>query len=65
MLGCVCGVSRYPQFYHQDEDKYQVFPHTYLGYFEGYPGETFMKEKCILDLAGQAEIFFWGFIEKV
>ena len=38
MLGYVCRVSRYPQFYYQDLDKYQVLPHPYLGSFKGYPG---------------------------
>ena len=39
MLGYGCGVYQYPQFYDQDEDKYQVLPRPYWGSFEGYPGE--------------------------
>ena len=57
MLGYGCGMSQYPQFYYQDLDKYQVLTRPYWGSFEGYLGKKCTKEKCLLDLAGQAEIF--------
>ena len=39
MFGYRCGVSQYPQFYVKYLDMYQVLPRTYLGYFDGYPGD--------------------------
>ena len=33
MLGYVCGVSRYPQFYDQELDRDQVLPCPYKGSF--------------------------------
>ena len=64
MLGYGYSVSQYPQFYYLSLDRYQVLPHPYLGSFEVYPGETIIKSKWVLDLAGQADTFFWGCIEK-
>ena len=65
MLCYGCGVSQYPQFYHQDLDKYQVLPHPDdLEMFEGDNKENFIKEKWQLDLAGQAETFVWECIGK-
>ena len=52
MLGNGCGVSQYPQFYDRELDKYQVLPRPYLRYFEVFPGDKFIKEKWVLDLAG-------------
>ena len=38
ILGFVCGVSRYPQFYYWYLEKYRVLPRTYLGSFGGDHG---------------------------
>ena len=38
MLGYGCGVSRYPQFFVEDLDMYQVLPRPYLASFGGGPG---------------------------
>ena len=43
MLGFGYGVFQYPRFYHQDLYQYQVLKIPYLGSFEGYPGEKFIK----------------------
>ena len=59
MIGYGCDVSQYPQYYDQDLDKYQVLPCLYFGSFVSYPGEIFIKEKWVLDLAGQSETFLW------
>ena len=39
MLGYVCGVSQYPQFYDKCLDMYQVLPRPYIGSFDGFPGD--------------------------
>ena len=64
MLGYGCGVSQYPKIYYRDLYKYQILPRACLGSFEGYPGEKPTREKWVSDLAGQAETFFWEYIEK-
>ena len=43
MLIYGCGVSQYPQFYDKDLDMYQVLPCPYIGSFEGFPGDKFIK----------------------
>ena len=43
IIGYGCGVSHYPQFYNQDIYKYQVLSCPYLGSFENYPEEKFIK----------------------
>ena len=60
MLGYAYGVYQYPQFYDKELDKYQVLPRTYRGYFEGFPGDKFVKEIWLLHLADQAESFCLG-----
>ena len=30
----------YPQFYAKDLYIYQVLPHPYIGYFDGFPGDN-------------------------
>ena len=45
MLGYVCGVSQYSQFYDQELNKYQVLHFPSLGYFRGCTGEKPIKEK--------------------
>ena len=64
MLGYGCGVSQYSQFYDQNLDKYQVLPRPYRGSFETFLGDKILKEKLVLELAGQAKIFVWKSIEK-
>ena len=44
MLGYVCGVSQYPQFYDKYLDIYQVLPRPYIGYFDGFPGHKLIKK---------------------
>ena len=43
ILGYVCGVFHYLKYYNQNLDEYQVLPCPYLGYFENYHDETFIK----------------------
>ena len=57
MLGYGCGVPQYHQFYDQELDRYQVLSRSDMGSFEGFPGDKFVKEKWVLDLADQAELF--------
>ena len=64
MLGYGCGVSQYPQFYDKGLDRYQMLPHTYRVYFEGFPGDSFLKEKWLLYLVHQAKNVIWEIIEK-
>ena len=40
------GVSHYPQFYDRALDMYQVLPHPYMGSFDGFPGDFFIKNGC-------------------
>ena len=63
MIGYVCDVSQYPQFYVKDFDMYQVLPRPYLGSFDGGPGDKLVK-KWMLDLESQSETFFWECIES-
>ena len=58
MLGYEYGASQYPQFHYRGLDKYQVLTRPYLGSFEGCPGEKSIKERWLLDFAGQTETFF-------
>ena len=44
ILGYVCGVSQYPQYYDLELDMHQVLSRPYWGYFEGCTGEKFIKE---------------------
>ena len=53
MFGYGCGVSQYNKFYDRDLDMYQVLPRPYIGSFDGFPGDKFIK-KWVLDLADQA-----------
>ena len=39
MLGYGWGMSQYPHFYDKYLDMYQVLPHTYIGYFDGFIGD--------------------------
>ena len=54
MLGYGRGVSQYPQFYDKVLDMYQVLPRPYIGYFDCFPGDNFIK-KLVLDMSDQAE----------
>ena len=53
MLVYGCGMSQYPQFYDKYLDMYQLLPHPYMGSFEGFHGDKFIK-KWVLFLAYQA-----------
>ena len=46
MLGYVCCVSQYPQFFVKDLDIYQVLPRPYLGSFDGALGDRLIKNGC-------------------
>ena len=59
MLGYGYGVSRYPQFYDKELNRYHVLPLPYRGFFEYFPGEKFVKEKLLLHLVDQAKCFVW------
>ena len=43
MLGYVCGVSMYPQFFVEGLDIYQILPRPYLISFDGGPGDKVLK----------------------
>ena len=62
MLGCVCGVSQYPQFFVEYLDMYQILPRLYLRSFDG--DHRYKLKKLVLELANQSEAFFWGCIES-
>ena len=57
MLGYGCGVSQYFSVFVEDLDMYQVLPHPYLGYLDGFPGDNLIKIKLVLDLASESEFF--------
>ena len=63
MLGYGCGVTQYPQLFVEDLDMYQVLPRPYLRSFGGGPGDKLIKN-WVLDLASQAETFFWKCIDS-
>ena len=44
MLGYVCGVSQYPQFFVEDLYIYHMLPRPYLRSFYGGPGDKLMKK---------------------
>ena len=46
VIGYVCGVSQYPRFYDTYLDMSQFLPCPYIGYFDGFPGDMFMKNEC-------------------
>ena len=48
----------------KDLDIYQVLPRPYLRSFDGFPGDKLIIKKWLLDLASQAETFFWERIES-
>ena len=48
MFGHGCGVSRYPQFYDQHLEKYQLLPRPYLGSFGGDNGENYKRKMDII-----------------
>ena len=58
-----CAVSQYPQFCDKYLDMYQVLPRPYIGSFDSFPGDKFIK-KCVLDLAYQGDFFFWKCIDS-
>ena len=53
----------YPQFFVEDLNIYHMLPHQYSRSFYGGPGDKVLKQKWVLDLASQAEIFSWECIE--
>ena len=57
MLGYGCSLSQYPQIYSKYLDMYQMLPHPYKGYFDGFPTHKLIKQNWVLDLASQAETF--------
>ena len=56
-------MSQYPKFYDKYLENYQVLPRPYLGTFRVIL-EKIDIIKWLLDLTGEAEIFFWGCIER-
>ena len=63
MLGYGWGVSHYPQFYDPDLYKYQVLPRPYWCLLRVILNKI-IKEKRVLDLAGQAECFSGNVLKK-
>ena len=57
MLGYVCGVSMYPQFFVEDLKTYQMLPRPYMRSFDGEPADKVLKQKWVLDLANREETF--------
>ena len=56
MLGYGCGVYQCTKLCDKDLDRYQVLQSPYIGYFEGFPVDKFIKNG-VLYLADQAEKF--------
>ena len=57
MLCHGCGVSQFPQLYYNNKYKYQILPRPYVGSYKGDKGNTFLKEKCIVELSTQVKLF--------